>query len=66
MLDRGATMSVKDPMTLQNYLNITSPAKIAEVVAKALNNHSYDNFTGNQIDSTSQDTLVYKTGGKIK
>ena len=36
MLDRGATMSVQDPITLQNYLNIKSPSTIAEVVAKAL------------------------------
>ena len=35
MLDRGATVSVKDPITLQHFLNIKSPAHIAEVVAKA-------------------------------
>ena len=44
MLDRGATMSVKDHMMLQNYLNIKSPSNIAEMVTKALNNHSYANF----------------------
>ena len=36
-LDRGSTMSVKDPMTLQNDLNIKSPSNIAEMVTKALN-----------------------------
>ena len=66
MLDRGATMSVKDPITLQNYLNIKSPSNIAEVVTKALNNHSYINFDKNQIDNTSQDTFVYKTYEYIK
>ena len=66
MLDRGATMSVKDPLTLQNYLNIQSPSTISEVVTKMLNNHSYDKFTSNQIANTSQDTLVYKTDESIK
>ena len=37
MFDRGATMSVKDPLTLQNYLNITSPSNISEVVNKMFN-----------------------------
>ncbi len=61
MFDRWATMSVKDPLTLQNYLNIKTPSNISEVVTKMLNNHSYDNFTNNKIDNTSQDTFVYKT-----
>ena len=61
MFDRGATMSVKDPLTLQNYLNIKTLSNISEVVTKMLNNHSYDNFTNNKIDNTSQDTFVYKT-----
>ena len=37
MLDRGATMSVKDPITLQNYLNIKTPSTIEQMVTKALN-----------------------------
>ena len=53
MLDRGATMSIKDPI---NYT-----ANIEDVVTNMLNNHSYKNFTDNQIDNTSQDTFVYKT-----
>ena len=61
MLDRGATMPVKDPLTLQNYLNIKSPSTISQVVTKLFNNHSYEKFTDNQRDNTSQDTLVYKT-----
>ena len=61
MLDRGATMSVKDPMMLQNYINIKSPSNIAEMVTKALNNHSYDTFDKHQIDNTSQYTFVYTT-----
>ncbi len=61
MFDRGATMSVKDPLTLQNYLNIKTPSNISEDAGKLLNNHSYDNFTKNQIDNTTQDTFVYKT-----
>ena len=61
MLDRGATMSVKDPLTLQDFLNIKSPSTISQVFTKLLNDHSYDNFTDNQIYNTSQDTLVYKT-----
>ena len=61
MFDRGATMSVKDPLTFQNYLNIKTPSNISEVVTKMLNNHSYDIFTKNQIDNTAQDTFVYKT-----
>ena len=36
MLDRGSTMAVKDPITLQNDLNIKSPSNIAEMVTKAL------------------------------
>ena len=61
MFDRGATMNVKNPLTIQNYLNIKSPSNIAEVATKMLNNHAYDNFTDNQIDNTSQDMFVYKT-----
>ena len=58
MLDRGATMSVKDPLTLQYYLNSKTPSNIAQVVAKLLNKHSYAKFTDNQIDNTTQDTFV--------
>ena len=61
MFDRGSTMSVKNPLTLQNYLNIKSPSNIAEVATKLLDNHAYDNFTNNKIDNTVQDTYVYKT-----
>ena len=61
MFDRGATSGDKNPLTLQNYLNIKSPSNIAEVATKLLDNHSYDNFTKNQIDNTTQDTYVYRT-----
>ena len=61
MLDRGPTMSVKDPLTLQNYLKIKSPSSISQVVTKLLTNHSYDKFTDHQIYTTSQDTFVYQT-----
>ena len=44
MLDRGATTTVKDPITLQHYLNMKTPSNIAQMVAKALNNHSYESF----------------------
>ena len=44
MLDRGATMSVENPMTTQNNLNIKTPSNIADMAAKALANHSYDNL----------------------
>ena len=60
MLDRGATMSVKDPITLQNQLNIVTPSNIAQMVTKAGNVPGYANFDKNHIDNTSQDTFVYK------
>ena len=44
MLDRGATMTVKNPTTLQKYLNIKTPATMSEMVGTTLDNHSYDNF----------------------
>ena len=53
MLDRGATMSMKDPI---NYM-----ASTKDIVTNMLNNHSYTNFRDNQIDNTAQDTFVYKT-----
>ena len=34
MLDRGATISVKDPLTLHNYLNIKTPSNISQGVTK--------------------------------
>ena len=52
MLDRGAAMTVKDPI---NYAS-----NILDIGTKLLNNHSYTNFSNNQIDTTSQDTYVYK------
>ena len=52
MFDRGATMSVKDPITVQKYLNIYTPANIAQTVTKALSNHSYDNFDDNNQQTT--------------
>ena len=61
MLDRGATMNVKNPMIIQNYLNSKTPSTIADTAAKALDNHNYANFDKKQIDNTSRDTLVYKT-----
>ena len=61
MLDRGDTMNVKNPMTMQNYLNIQNPWNIAEMVSKVLDNHSYGNFNNQQIDNTTQDTFVCKT-----
>ena len=61
MLVRGSTMSVKDPLTLQTYLHIKTPSTISQVVTNMFNKHSYDNFTDNQIDNTSQDTFVRKT-----
>ena len=44
MLDRGATMNVKNPMIIQNYLNSKTPSTIADTAAKALDNHNYANF----------------------
>ena len=32
MLDRGATMSVKNPLTVQNYLTIKSPSHIVDIL----------------------------------
>ena len=61
MLDRGATMNVKNLMIIQNYLNSKTPSTIADTAAKALDNHNYANFDKKQIDNTSRDTLVYKT-----
>ena len=61
MFDRGATSGDKNPLTLRNYLNIKSPSNISEVATKLLDNHSYDNFTKNQIDNTTQETSVYKS-----
>ena len=53
MLDRGAAMTVKDP--------VSYASNIQDIGTKMLNDHSYTNFTNNQIDNTSQDTYVYKT-----
>ena len=61
MLERGATMNVQNPMTIQKYLNIENPSTIANMAAKALDKHSYDNFDKRQIDNTSRETFVYKT-----
>ena len=60
MFDRGATMSTKDPLTLQNYLNIKTPSNIEQVGTKMFKNHSYAMFTDNQIDNAPQDSFVYK------
>ena len=61
VLDRGATMSVKNPITIQNVLNLKSPSNMVDVVNQALDMHSYDKFTDNKLYNTSQDTFVYKT-----
>ena len=61
MFDRGATMVDKNPLIVQNYLNIKSPSNIVDVVHKLLNNHTYDKFTDHKLYNTSQDTFVYKT-----
>ena len=34
MIDRGATMTVKNHMTIQNYLNIKSPSNMVDVIIK--------------------------------
>ena len=60
MLDRGATMSLKHPMTIQTYLNIKSPSHIVDVVNKALDNHGYAHFINIKLDDTTQDAFVYK------
>ena len=65
MLDRGATMSVNNPLTIQNYLNIKSPSTIVDVITKTLHNHSYEKFTNNKITNTSQYTFVYKTDERL-
>ena len=44
MLDRGATMSVKDPITLKNQLIIVTPSNIAQMVTKAGNVPGNANF----------------------
>ena len=53
MLDRGSSMTVKDPVNYSSY--------ILHIGNKMLNNHSYNNFINHHIDNTSQDTYVYKT-----
>ena len=65
MLDRGATMSVNNPLTIQNYQNIKSPSTIVDVITKTLDKHSYDKFTNNKITNTSQYTFVYKTDERL-
>ncbi len=59
MIDRGATMTVKNHMTIQNYLNIKSPSNMVDVIIKNLDNHGYDKFIKNKADNTTQDTFVY-------
>ena len=54
-------MSVKDPLKFKDYLNLNYVSNVKYILAKALNNHSYDNFTGNEIYNTSQDMFVYRT-----
>ena len=44
MLDKGATMNVKHPRPIRNYLNIKIPSNFANLVAKALDTYSYDKF----------------------
>ena len=41
-------MSVKNPLTVQNYLNIRSPSTIVDVTTKKLDKHSYDNVSDNK------------------
>ena len=53
MLDRGAAMTVKDPV---NY-----NSNILDIGTKMINNHNCNIFINNQIDNTSQDTYVYRT-----
>ena len=57
MLDRGATMTVKD--------SINCDSNILDIGVKMLNNHSYNKFTNNKLDNTSQDTYVYRTDEQI-
>ena len=59
MIDRGATMTVKNHMTIQNYLNIKSPSNMVDVIIKNLDNHGYGKFMKNKIDNTTQDTFVH-------
>ena len=53
MLDRGAAMTVKDPLI--------DASEILGIGTKMLNGHSYSKLTDNKIDNTSQDIYVYKT-----
>ena len=74
MFDRGSTMSVKNPLTLQNYLNIKSPSNIAEVAKNvtSLNSaptpenimlRSQERETGNRANIGN---VINKTKGAIK
>ena len=60
VLDRGATMYVNNPLTIQNFPNIKSPSNMVDVVNKVLDNHSYGKFTNTKLHNTHQDTFVYK------
>ena len=61
MLDRGSTMSVKNPRTIQAYLNIKNLINMVDVVTKALDNHGYDTCANHELDNTTQDTFAYTT-----
>ena len=59
MLDRGSTMSVKNPGAIQTYLNIKNLMNMVDVVTKALDNHGYTTCANHKLDTTTQDTFAY-------
>lgn len=61
ILDRGATMNVKNQLNVKDYQNLNYISNVKDIATKALNNHGYENFTNNQIDDTTKETYVYRT-----